>query len=712
VTPLALVAVLALAAPAPSGQEEPDRREAQPPSAFRADTQLVVLDVVARDKKGKTVRDLESGEFQVLEEGVPRPIRSLRFVETAPSPTKPEGGAAATPVLPAPESIRNPPLVTLVFDALSPEARLFARTAALELLELEERPDVVVSVFVIGQRLRLLQQFTSDRVALRAAVERACRAIDPRGPTPDAAAIDRAADAAQTTADAAEAAGGGAAGAQATVAAQFANLELRAVRMAEDLERDQRGNASLFGLFALARQQQRLAGRKAIVYFSEGLQVPVPLQSVFRSVVSEANRANLSVYSVDARGLRSGSDFDRTRTDLRDAAETSRRQVQSRGGRAVTREDVMAPEVAEGAINLNVQGMLGALSDETGGRLIANSNDVRAGLERMVDDMSGYYEITYDPQLVEFDGRFRRIELKVSRAGVRVQTRAGYFALPPGEGTINFPWELALAKTLQASPAPHDFDLRAATFHFGPEDDAVRLSLVAEIPLAGLSFDDKGATRHAHFSLMAVVRDAKGVVQERFSQDSPVEVPAKNLEVLRHGSAVFTRSFRLPPGRYSLEMVVLDEAAKTASVRRSVLVVAPPRSGLGLSSLAVVKRVEPVAERALDSADPLRTGASRVVPFVGEPTFRAGDTVSLFLVAYPRPGAGGGPSLTLEFAREGAVVARSSAALPAADSEGRISYIASVPSQSLAPGRYEVDALVQQGEAAVRESTFFTIAAN
>ena len=710
-TPLALVAVLALATPSPAGQEEAGRREAQPPAAFRADTQLVVLDVVARDEGEDGARP-RAGEIQVLEEGVPRPIRSLRFVEAAPPAARREEGVAATPVVPSPETIRNPTLVTLLFDALGPEARLFARAAALELLELEERPDVVVSVFVIGQRLRLLQQFTNDRVALRAAVEHACGTIDPRGPTPDAAAVDRAADAAQTTADAAEAAGGGAAGAEKTVAAMFANLELRAVRMAEDLERGQRGNASLFGLFALARQQQRLSGRKAIVYFSEGLQVQVQLESVFRSVVSEANRANLSVYAVDARGLRSGSDFDRTRTDLRNAAETSRRQVQSRGGTAVTKEDVMAPEVAEGAINLNVQGMLGALSDETGGRLIANSNDVRAGLERAVDDLSGYYEITYDPQLVEFDGRFRRIELKVARPGVRVQTRAGYFALPPGEGTVNFPWELPLLKTLQASPAPHDFDLRAATFHFGPEDDAVRLSLVAEIPLAGLSFDEKGGTRRAHFSLMAVVRDAKGEVQERFSQDSPVEVAEKNLEALRHGSAVFTRSFRLPPGRYALEMAVLDETTKKASVRRSVLMVAPPRVGLGLSSLAVVERVEPVTERALDSADPLRTGPSRVVPFVGEPTFRAGDTVSLFLVAYPRTGAGGGPSLTLEFAREGAVVARSSAALPPADSEGRIPYIASVPTRSLAPGRYEVAALVEQEEAAVRESTFFTIAGN
>ncbi|MGE5126370.1 MAG: VWA domain-containing protein, partial [Betaproteobacteria bacterium] len=587
-------------------QEPAGRQKSEPPRVFRSDVQAVVLDVVVRDRKGQAVPDLRTEDVEVYDDGARRPIKAFRFVATAavrPVGTRVE---VTTPVAPPPEPVRMPTLITLVFDALGPEGRVFSRTAALELLKLGERPGVVLSVFSVGQRLQLLQQFTRDGTALRAAVERACGMPDPRGPVPDAAAIDRAAANTQATAAAADdarAAGGdqgGAAGAQKAVAAMFADVELRAVRMAEDLERGLRGNASLFGLFALARQQQRLSGRKAIVYFSEGLQVPPPLESMFRSVVSEANRANLSVYAVDARGLRSASDFERTRTDLRDAAETSRRQIQSRGGRAVTRADVMAPEVAEGAINLNVQGMLGALSEETGGRLIANSNDVRAGLARAMDDMAGYYEITYDPQLADFDGRFHKIEVKVHRPGVRVQARAGYFALPPGEGSVDFPWELALARALQTSPAPHDFDLRATSLHFGPEGGAVRHTLVAEIPLAGLAFRQKGGGRRAHFSVMAVIRDAKGAVQERFSQDSPLETSEKNFEALRRGNAVFTRSFRLFPGRYAVEMAVLDETTKKASVRRSVLIVDPPRP-LGLSSLAVVKRVEPVAEGALDS---------------------------------------------------------------------------------------------------------------
>jgi hypothetical protein len=115
-----------------------------------------------------------------------------------------------------------------------------------------------------------------------------------------------------------------------------------------------------------------------------------------------------------------------------------------------------------------------------------------------------------------------------------------------------------------------------------------------------------------------------------------------------------------------------------------------------------------VPEGALESWDPLRNGSSRIVPFVGEPTFQPGETVSLFLVAYPAEAKTA--SLTLEFSRAGAVVGRSSAELPLPDSHGRIPYVASIPTESLPPGRYEVTAVVKVGETAARERTFFTIA--
>ena len=68
--------------------------------------------------------------------------------------------------------------MTLLFDQLGPDGRGIARKAALSFLELENRPDVYVSVFQIGESLRLLQQFTTDREAVRHAVLRATGQLD------------------------------------------------------------------------------------------------------------------------------------------------------------------------------------------------------------------------------------------------------------------------------------------------------------------------------------------------------------------------------------------------------------------------------------------------------------------------------------------------------------------------------------------------------
>jgi VWFA-related protein len=713
---LSLALLVALSATPSPGQEPRPADAAQAP-VFRTGAQAVVLDVVARDKKGRTVRDLRAEEFTVLEGGVPRPITSFRFVETPPTPPPAALGVTAAAVAPNPDQIRNPILITLVFDALGMEGRGFAQKAALALLDKQTRSDVFFSVFYVGESLRMLQQFTTERAKVVAAVESACGRIDPRGDMPQTQEIARAAERA-SSANAAlagqsaptSAAGAASAGA-AAVEAAYANAERQALDFAESAGRQTQGNASLFGLFTLARSQQPLAGRKAIVYFSEGLQVPGPLESLFRSVVSAANRANVSVYGVDVRGLVTGSDFDRARTAIREAGELSRRQTSSRGGSvAVRKEDVMAEEMAEEAITMNSQGMLGSLAEGTGGRLLANSNDVGKDLDKAVDDLVGYYEITYDPQVAEYDGSFRAIDLRLSRKGVEVQTRAGYFALPPGEGSANFPWELPLVTALAASPSPRDFEFRSAIWHFGAEGDGVRHTLVAEVPLDRIKLEPDGKKVRAHFSIMARLRDPAGQVVEHFSQDSPVEAPSDRADALRLGNVLFTRSFRVPPGRYSLEIVVLDQLARGTSVRRSVLLVGPAPPSVGLSSLALVRRTEPLAAGALASPDPLRLGDSRIVPWVGEPVFRAGDTISLYFVAFTRPGTLA-PGLTLEFARDGEIVGRSTAELPAPDGQGRIPYVAGIP-QSLAPGRYELAAVVRQGDATARERTFFVVAAN
>lgn len=711
-----LVGVLAAATAfpqQPQGSPSGARRE-----VFGVTTDVVLLDVVVRDKKGRTVRDLRADEVQVYEDDVKQEIRGFRFLDSrmagaALEEAREESTRRVTGEdEPAhlSEERRHLNLVTLLFDRLDPDGRNIARKAALSFLELEDRPDVYVSVFQIGESLRLLQQFTTDREALRHSVLRATGELDTQytAATEQLVEASRQADAARQNADNLMQTSAGStadAGIAASLGQQIAmaDMTVNALRLTEALQREQQGRSALFAVLALARQQQALAGRKTILFFSEGLRTPPTLEHVLQMAISEANRANVSVYAVDARGLSATSNLTAARDTLQQAVVAGMRQQMTRGYLPVSREEALVADNAETALRMDPIATLGDLASSTGGLLVTNSNDVRNGVARAIGDLRGYYELAYSPLNRTLDGRFRRVSVKVSRPGVTVQTRSGYFAMPPGEGTATFPYEVELLRAMRASSPPHQFPLRARAFRFGHEAAGTRYTVVLELPLKAISFqkDQDPALERVHFSLMGVLRDASSSgVTEKFSQDSPLWVPRKRIEKLSHGNAVFMRSFTLPAGRYSLEAAAMDRQTGQTTVEIQRLLVSESTSPPALSDLALVKRTEPVAADALASEDPFRVGKVRIVPWVTEAEVDAGRSLEVFLVAYVSTQIGGAPpELSFEIVHGGTVVGRATPALPRPDSRGRIPYILSIPATGFMPGEYEVRAELKSGQA-------------
>jgi VWFA-related protein len=712
-----LVVVLLTLLPAGAAQAQPKTPAREGPPQFRTAAEVVVLDVVVRDKKGRTIRDLQPSEIQVLEDGVPQEPVSFRLRAAGDQPWAAAAGApgAAAPAAKAGEVV-HANLVTLVFDQLGPAGRPVARKAGLALARLADRPDLLVSVFQIRESLRLVQQFTTDRDLIEQGVEKATGDVatqytEATELLAEAVAKDREAQ------QRLESAMGSVTGPQgvAFIArlgrdADMARMAVDALRLTQSLQREQQGHSSLYSLLALSRQQQRLAGRKTILFFSEGLQVPPQLEHVLRTAISEANRANVSVYSVDARGLGDSRTFDSTRQTLQEAALASQRTMSRQGAGPVTREEVLAPETAENALRMDVQGALADLAAGTGGTLIANTNDVARGIERAVGDLQGYYELVYAPTNPAYDGRFRRIEVRVSRKDAVVQARSGYFALPPGEGTATFPFEVELLRVLRRHPPPEEFPVNARLFRFGPEASGLRHTLVVELPLAGIDFqpDDRGETDRAHFSILCVVRDQTGAAVEKFSEDSPLFLPRAQRAELKRGNAVFLRSFVAPAGRYGVEIAVVDQLARRYSIRKEALDVRPPATGLALSDLALVKRTEAVPAGALASEDPFRQGSSRVVPHLAEPHLGPGESLSLFLVAYPKKDAARA-DLLLELLRDGQLVGQSLSELPAPDGSGRVPFLTQLSLRDFAPGRYEVRVLFKQGGLVAHQKTSFVL---
>jgi VWFA-related protein len=729
--------------PASAQEAQPPAQSAPPaPPTIRAQTSVVLLDMVVRDKKGKPVKDLTAAEVGVFEDGVAREIKSFRLVDT-PVTVPVEAAAPVAPAPTQPDANRQINLVSIVIDGLDPTGRILARKAALGLIDGPLPPNTWVAVFRIDYLLGLEQRFTNDRTLLRQAIEHATAGtMVPLGERQEAVerAIDeldrqaRGGDALTSQMEqAGQAAGqmaasGGANFAAARQAAAMANM----LRLSMSLQAQQLGVSSLYSLLGLVKGQELLEGRKSLIYFTQWLQVPSHLDTIFRSVISEANRANVSIYTVDARGLDVAKALGSTDRAMADAARDSRRQQEDRGaGRAVTMGEVMIAETAEGALRASLQDTLRNLSQSTGGFLIANTNDLKRGTEQISSDIATHYELTYEPASSAYDGKFRSISVKIARPDVKVQTRSGYFALPPSEKGALLPYELPMLEALAAPTPPRDFDIRSAAFHFGKKPKGTEHMLVVEVPQSHLTFDifqvDKGKDKgkqlfRLHFAVLAQVKDPDGHIVERFSQEYMFEGPAENVEGLKAGNVVFKRTCNLLPGRYTVEAVAKDRPSEKTSVGRFPLDVAAATPGVAISSLSVVRKVEPVTA-AVVVEDPMRIeipadpaagpdakpAAARIVPSVGDAISAATTkNVTIFFYVYPSSADANRPTLTLDFVKDGKTK-RVTPELPSPDAQGRIAFMAPVPMSVLAPGVWELRAKVTQGAGSAQASTTFSI---
>jgi len=684
----------------------------QPAPVFRTGTTAVLLDIVVRDKRGRPVRDLRQDEITVLEDGIPREVKSFRLIDGTPADAAAAAPAQAGVVQPDP--LRRITLVSLVFDHLSQNGRKLAQKAAQDFLK-RPMPGQWIAVFTLDNRLHMQHGFSRDTTALLAAVERASTAIKEEAPALPASSRERGQEPNQQlkplVTDVSETADRGAA-APDFIAEQFRQTIQRMQSLAETVETSQRGHATFYPLMALAKAQAGLEGRKAILFFSEGLQVPTSVEEAFKGAISEANRANVSIYTVDARGLDSNRDLAAAGAALDRAGRVSQGALAKRGAGGTSMEEVQNDDLVLSTFHVNTQAALRELAEDTGGVLIANTNNLGKGLERVTTDLASYYEIAYAPQSAEADGKFRKIEVKIARKSVDVTSRSGYFALPATDTAPLLPYELPLLAAASATPAPHAFDFQAGAFRFHDTPRGRQFTFVAEVPLAALAVhEDKKAKRyHLNVTVMALVKDDKGTVIERLSNAYPLEGPLERLPALQRGNVIFKRQIWLGPGRYTLSAVVRDQTANKTSVRQLPLRVFEASPGITVSTAAVVKRIDKAADEADAIEDPFRSGPMRIAPSLSTPISKAANReISAFVVLYPDRAMTDAPSLTIEFAQGSVVVGRSSPALDAPDGTGRITCVATFAADGFAPGTYELRAIARQGASQDETRTTFTI---
>jgi VWFA-related protein len=722
---VALTAALSCGSPL-VGQTPPPAERDRPVFAVQAST--VLVDVVVRDKKGRLVRDLTADDFEVYEDGARQTVHSFRVVDnTRPGEKAEEYVAVAAPTPSRSEPPRaaagpaaTPAVVALVFDRLSPNARALAKKAALAYAQRSYVAGDFVAVFTIDLALRNLQPFTSDIEKLRRAIEQAgaqgntqfaSEREDARGREKHA---DQLAD--QLGALSGSGAGGSSSGASAVagvlaVAQASEQMQANITRAFDAMERDQQGFATTHGLMAVVNGLRAIAGRKTLVFFSEGIAIPSGVEGQFRATIAAANRSNVSVYAIDAAGLRVDSGTRESREELLRNAQNRLRQEEAAGsGRPTTESLSRGMERNEEALRLNPESGLGQLADETGGFLLRDTNDIGSVFQRIGEEMRFHYLLSYSPANAAFDGTFRTIAVKVRRPDLRVQSRKGYLAVRPEYVLPVRGYEAPALAELDRDPPPRAFAMGVGALSFPEPERPGLVPVMVAVPGGTIRWDGQAAEgAHADFAIVVRIKDDKGREADRLGPDYRLTAPADKIEAARRGDVLFYRETDLAPGRYVAEAVTYDALARVASVRTAAFEVSKADAGLRLSSLVLVSRAEKLSSEERSQKNPLHFGEVMLYPSLGLP-FRksAVPAVGFFFSVYGKDAAAMRKA-KIEVQQGGKVVAQSVVDLPAADATGRIQHAGAIPLKPLSPGDYALRVSVGEGGSAVGREASFTV---
>lgn len=716
-----IVLVLSLAAAVPAGRAQQSAAQRAPGVSSERVT-AVLVDVVVRDKRGLPVKDLTQADFQITEDGVPQTVASFTpvFEGTIGAPRQSVDNAS-TPASAKAESVGSavplnstPPVTALVFDRLTAEARRRAVQAAQNYFGTKEEAPGYVGIFGIDLALTPYAPFTRNVRLLRQGLERlASRASasfnNPEQRQQKANLDQRAAGAAQGATAGAAAAGRGGAGTAiggASVDAQLAQMQSNMIRDFEIMERDQQGYSTTNGLFSIIAALQRLPGRKSLVLFSEGLAIPPAVQRLFLGVIDAANRANVSIYTMDAAGLRAESDQAKTRDDINKSAEfgINTAYASAGGGRPLTKE----LENNESVLRQDPRAGLAELAQDTGGVIFENTNNLRQAFDRIEGDLRNYYLLGYTPTDETLDGRFRAIDVKVKRSGVTVAARKGYFALRNTGGVPTNAWEAPALGALEQKPLPNAFPLRAGALRFPERDRPGLVAVVADIKTAPFTFQPSadGKTYSSDFAVLTRFLDAQNQTARKVSQHYEVNGPLDEMARAKQGEIIFYREPELPPGVYTMETIAYDMPSGKASVRLSTLEVGKvDTSALRLSSVVIVKRTEKVAANDRRPDNPLLVNDILVYPNLGEPVSKAAKEVGFYVAVYPAPGNVPVEAVLEVIDQNGARLGRLPLTLGTPDASGRIQQVGRLPLDALAEGTYDLRVVTTQGSQQASQSS-------
>jgi VWFA-related protein len=571
--------------------QQPSQQTAQPPAPppmsqgrIEVTTELVLVNLVARDKKGNFVRDLKKEDFTLFEDGKKQDISTLDFenvdematagaAEATVSGSAGQGtllraGKKAPPTLDA----RDRRLMLFFFDfsAMDPEQIDRSVAAAKKFVETKMQPADLVALVSLATNMHVDLDFTDDRTKLTAAL---AAYSSGQGQGFDNGTSGSAEGAAET---------GGAFAADDSDYNTFS------------------ADRKLLALQSMMQALGKLPQKKSLIYFSSGIsQSGVDNQSALRATTAAAVKANVSIYSLDIRGL----------------------QAFPPGGEAQA-ASLHGQSAYSGASVLNdlnnnaaSQDTLATLSSDTGGKAFFDSNDFSGVFSQVQKDSSVYYVLGFMSNNPLKDGRFRRLKVLVNRPDLKLDYRSGYYAGRDFEHLNRADREQQMEDELAAQLPRVDVPLFAGAAYFRQDDSHYYLAVSLVIPGSQIPFVTEKDKDNATIDIIGEVREGGkfpvGQLRDtvKLAVDSTRQVRRKNVQ--------YNTGFVLAPGSYHLKFVVREnQTGRLGSFETDVQVPDLRKRPLKMSSVVLSSLRAPATTNKKNGPNPLVRDQMETVPNV------------------------------------------------------------------------------------------------
>ncbi len=588
-----LLALVLLCSTSPSQQ--------QTGYVFHAESDLVLVNVTARDKSGKFVPGLKPKDFTILEDNKPQKIVSfdVENVDAVPASdvaqAKPlpeaASGQASTTASTADLSaqFKDRRLIVLFFDlsAMEPDEIDRAVSSAERYVDTQMAPADLVSIVSLGSSLLVNQDFTADQALLKKQLD-------------------------------AFSAGSGQGFEEGTTGTTEGTPDTGQPFNADDTEYNIfNTDRRLEALRSVAEKLAHVQQKKSLIYFSSGMdRTGIENQSELRAAVNAAVRSNLAIYTMDMRGLQAlvaGGE----------AQNASLRGVSAYSGQATLN-----------ALNSNfaTQETLVTLASDTGGRAFLDSNDFSRIFKGVQQDTSTYYLLGYHSTNPARDGRYRHIVVRSNLRDVKIDYRRGYYAPADYQHSTQDDKERQLEEELASELPATDFPLYLGVAYFRLDGNKFFVPISLVVPGSQIPFVRSSDRDKATLDVIGMVLDSEHHPLNRIRDtvklavSTSAEVQKKNVQ--------YDTGMSLLSGKYHLKFVVREnQTGRMASFETDIEVPELKAWPLKMSSVVLANQIETTKIKTSANLNPLVHDGSEIIPNITH-VFSATQHLFLYYEVY------------------------------------------------------------------------------